>query len=160
MTNNKPNNLNTVVYFIVCLLTMTCFNLYFTNSIIHNIFISTENYKFIDIVYVQNTGAAFSSFQHSTIMLIVLSIIAILMILYELFKIRNKYSVPMHFFCAMLVSGILCNTYERIAYGYVRDFISFKSFEFPVFNISDILINVGVIAIMILIITKNYKKNG
>lgn len=64
----------------------------------------------------------------------------------------------MYFATAMLVSGVICNTYERITLGYVRDFINLKFIEFPVFNISDILINLGVLAIIILVALKKYKK--
>ena len=156
--NNK--GVNPVVYFVICLITMICFNLTLTNHILHNIFLGTTNYKLIDIVYVQNTGAAFSSFQHSTFILICIGIIAIAAILTELFRDVYKYSLSMHFASAVLVTGILCNTWERFSLGYVRDFINIKFIEFPVFNISDILINLGVLVIIILIITKKYKKNG
>jgi len=157
MTKIK-NSFNPVIYFCVCLLTMILFDLIITDNIINNIFLTTES-KFIDIVYVQNTGAAFSSFQHLTIFLVVLSILAVLFILWELFKDKYKYSLTLYFFSAMLCSGIICNTYERISFGYVRDFINLKFVEFPVFNISDVLINVAVLAIMILVITKKYKRN-
>lgn len=159
MTKQKQNNiLNPIPYFIVCLVVITMFDFISTNQILHNIFISTDNFKLLDIVYVQNTGAAFSSFQHATLFLIVISILAILFIIFELFRDINKYSLPMFFSSAMLISGIFCNTYERITLGYVRDFLSFKSINFPVFNISDILINMSVLAIIVLIITKKYKR--
>ena len=92
--------------------------------------------------------------------LIIISVLALIIILYELFKDLYKYSLSVHFASAMLVSGVICNTYERISLGYVRDFISIKFLEFPVFNISDILINIGVLAIIIMIITKKYKRDG
>ena len=66
---------------------MIMFNLYTTNFILNNISIINDNFKLIDLVYIQNTGAAFSSFQHMTTLLIIISIIAILAITYEL--IRN-----------------------------------------------------------------------
>ena len=156
--NNK--GINPVVYFAVCLIAMICLNFTLTNQILHNIFLSTNNYKLIDIVYVQNTGAAFSSFQHSTIILICIGVIAIVAILTELFRDIRKYSLPMHFASAMLVAGILSNTWERFSLGYVRDFINIKFIEFPVFNISDILINLGVLVIIILIVTKKYRRNA
>lgn len=158
MTRMQNNKFNPIIYFFVCLIVMIMFDFISTSSILHNIYLSTENYRFFEFVYVQNTGAAFSSFQHSTVFLSVISILAIIGIMYELFKDINKYSIPMYFCSAMLTAGIFCNTYERIVLGYVRDFISLKFIEFPVFNISDILINASVFAIMLLIITKKYKK--
>ena len=159
MTKNKPNKLNPVIYFFVCLFVMITFDFILTNNILKNIFSSLDTSDLIDIVYVQNTGAAFSSFQHLTVLLIVISILAIIFILYELFKNTYKYSIPMYFASAMLISGIFCNTYERIAFGYVRDYICLKFIEFPVFNISDILINAGVLVIIVLLITKKYKRH-
>ena len=58
----------------------------------------------------------------------------------------------------MLVAGISCNLFERISYGYVRDFIKLNFIDFPVFNISDIFINIGVLAIIIIIIKNKYIK--
>lgn len=154
----KKYNLNPVTYFFVCLITMIAFDFVFTDYILHNIFVSSD-FKFLDIVYVQNTGAAFSSFPHSATVLAIISILAVLFIIWEVLRNKNKYTIIACFFFAMLCSGIICNTYERLVFGYVRDFINLKFITFPVFNISDILINLGVLAIIVLIITKKYK-NG
>ena len=58
------------------------------------------------------------------------------------------------FFLAMLSAGIGGNLHERIALGFVRDYVELNFMEFPVFNISDIFINLGVIAIIITILLK------
>ena len=159
MKQNQNSKLNPIIYFVICLIFMIMFNLYTTNFILNNISIINDNFKLIDLVYTQNTGAAFSSFQHMTTLLIIISIIAILAITYELIRNYKKYSLLLFLFSSILIAGIFCNTLERITLGYVQDFISFKFITFPVFNISDILINFGVLAIMYLIITKKYLKN-
>lgn len=159
MKQNQNSKLNPIIYFVICLIFMIMFNLYTTNFILNNISIINDNFKLIDLVYIQNTGAAFSSFQHMTTLLIIISIIAILSITYELIRNYKKYSLLLFLFSSILIAGIFCNTLERITLGYVQDFISFKFITFPVFNISDILINFGVLAIMYLIITKKYLKN-
>ncbi len=159
MKQNQNSKLNPIIYFVICLIFMIMFNLYTTNFILNNISIINDNFKLIDFVYIQNTGAAFSSFQHMTTLLIIISIIAILAITYELIRNYKKYSLLLFLFSSILIAGIFCNTLERITLGYVQDFISFKFITFPVFNISDILINFGVLAIMYLIITKKYLKN-
>lgn len=158
MKQNQNSKLNPIIYFVICLIFMIMFNLYTTNFILNNISIINDNFKLIDLVYIQNTGAAFSSFQHMTTLLIIISIIAILAITYELIRNYKKYSLLLFLFSSILIAGIFCNTLERITLGYVQDFISFKFITFPVFNISDILINFGVLAIMYLIITKKYLK--
>ena len=61
----------------------------------------------------------------------------------------------------MLLGGILGNLSDRILFGYVKDFISLYIFgySFPVFNIADICIVVGVI-ILIISILRGEDKNG
>ena len=61
------------------------------------------------------------------------------------------------FFVSLLTAGIAGNLHERIVFGYVRDFFELTFVNFPVFNISDIFINIGVIALIILILLKKTK---
>lgn len=159
MTQQRKNRVNHLIYFILCLILMISLNFALTEYILSNISVINDNFKLIDIVYVQNFGAAFSMFQHSTVLLVIISVLAVLFLLYVLLRNLNRYSMMFYFCSAMLISGIYCNTYERIVFGYVRDFFSLKFMHFPVFNISDILINLGVLAIMVLVITKKYLKN-
>jgi len=56
------------------------------------------------------------------------------------------------FFLSILTSGIVGNLLERLVFGYVRDFFELTFVNFPVFNISDVYINVGVLGIMVLIL--------
>ena len=114
----------------------------------------------VELIFVQNTGAAFSILQNSRIFLIVFAIIAILCIAGYVIKEINKISVFTIFWVALLVAGITCNMYERIMLGYVRDFFNLIFINFPVFNISDIFINISVIAIVIIIIKQNFTKNN
>src|SRR5574344_1534945 len=85
--------------------------------------------KYMSLTYIRNTGAAFSLLQNSL----------------ELFII------------SILSAGIAGNLHERIALGFVRDFFHLKFVNFPVFNISDIMINIGVIFIVLLILLKKNK---
>lgn len=159
MTNKKNNKLNIKLYFIICVTFMILLDFFFTGYILNNISAVSDNFKFVDIVYAQNTGAAFSSFQHSIILLIFVSILAMLFLVYELLIKSVRYTPVFYFFSSMLFAGIFCNTFERVTLGYVRDFISLRFITFPVFNISDVLINFSVLAIMYLIIKKKYLKN-
>ena len=79
-------------------------------------------------------------------------------ILHYGFKHVEKFSTITAFWTAMLLTGIGCNLYERIEFGYVRDFIKLNFIDFPVFNISDIYINVAVAAIIIIIVKNKYLK--
>lgn len=116
-----------------------------------------------DLIFIQNTGAAFSILENSKIFLISFSAFAILAMIIYLIKNIQKASSFAIFWASLLIAGVFCNMYERIAYGYVRDFFKLNFIDFPVFNISDIFINISVIAIVIIIITNeinNRRTNG
>lgn len=116
-----------------------------------------------DLIFIQNTGAAFSILENSKIFLISFSAFAILAMIVYLIKNIQKASSFAIFWASLLIAGVFCNMYERIAYGYVRDFFKLNFIDFPVFNVSDIFINISVVAIVIIIITNeinNRRTNG
>lgn len=73
--------------------------------------------------------------------------------------IKNIKSISLKtiFFISLLSAGIAGNLHERIIYGFVRDYFQLNFVNFPVFNISDIFINIGVIALIIMILIKKTK---
>lgn len=150
--------LNKFIYFITSFSFLTCANIYFSNLIAEKL---ANGWVFsnclLKIVYVQNTGAAFSIMQDSTKFLIGLSIIALWVIFYYIIKNITNLSMKSIFFVSFLISGILGNLYERFFFGFVRDFFDLNFITFPIFNISDIFINIGVLGIIILILLT--KKN-
>lgn len=81
------------------------------------------------------------------------------MILIYAFRNVEKFSTLAAFWLSMLISGIVCNLYERITLGYVQDFFKLNFIDFPVFNISDVFINIGVLALIIIIVKNKYLKN-
>jgi signal peptidase II len=120
---------------------------------------SNTDYGILALTYTTNTGAGFSILQNMNILLIIISILAIIAIIY-FYKYIPKFSL------IMIISGIIGNLLDRIFYGAVIDFINFKFW--PIFNIADSLIFVGVIYWIIIIFkedkegknsTKNNNKN-
>ena len=114
----------------------------------------------------QNTGAAWSLFAGGTTALIVVSFIAIILILvYLIFSKQNSYLFFVSI--ALIFSGALGNLIDRLAFGYVRDFIQFDFWKtFPIFNVADIALTVGVVCLCIYFLIgvikdyKNKKKNN
>ena len=104
--------------------------------------------------YIKNTGAAFSILQDSRELLIILSVVALVLLALYVIKHLKSISLKTCFFISILSAGIAGNLHERIAYGFVRDYFQLNFVNFPVFNISDIFINIGVIALIILILIK------
>jgi len=151
------NKVSKIIYFVITVIFFAVFDLFFSNILINSRLNFSANEVF-DIVFVQNTGAAFSILENAPVLLSVFAIVAILMII--IYGIRNieKFSVFACLWTAMLISGIGCNLYERLHFGYVRDFIKLNFIDFPVFNISDIFINIGVIALIFIIIKNKYLK--
>lgn len=150
------SKLSKLIYFFVSIIFFTAFDLYLTERILNVFRFKLPENNLFDLIFVQNTGAAFSIFENSRIFLIAFSVIALILILFYVIKNVTKYSTFASFWTAMLVAGISCNLYERIAFGYVRDFIKTNFIDFPVFNISDIFINLSVLALVVIIIKNNY----
>tara|TARA_Y100000589_G_scaffold201816_1_gene190423 strand:- start:461 stop:916 length:456 start_codon:yes stop_codon:yes gene_type:complete len=99
------------------------------------------------IDFVKNYGAAFNIFSGSKLFLSFVSIISSIILSYLIFinknKIIDKYAL------SFILAGSIGNGLDRIYKGYVIDFIKIKFIDFPVFNIADIAINIGVIILII-----------
>lgn len=59
----------------------------------------------------------------------------------------------------MLLGGTLGNVIDRLVFGGVRDFIYLKFINYPIFNLADVCIIIGVILICIFVIMVGKKKN-
>ena len=104
---------------------------------------------FFYLTYVQNTGAGFSMFAGAGMgFFALLTIVALAAILYMFFKTEDsRYQI-----CLSLVfSGAIGNFIDRMMLGYVRDFFCFYIFgyPFPVFNVADICITIGIALILV-----------
>lgn len=147
-----------LIYFAVCYVFFIFTDLYLSNMMVEQL---TDGYRLSNPVfslnYIKNTGAAFSILQDSRELLIILSMIALVLLAIHVIKNIKTISLKAIFFISLLSAGIAGNLHERIVYGYVRDFFQLNFINFPVFNISDIFINIGVIALIILILIKKTK---
>lgn len=147
--------LSKILYLIVCFVFFLICDLYLSNEIVRNIAngftMSNEVFK---LHYVKNTGAAFSLLPNAREFLIILSVVVITLFFIYVYNRLKSISLKTIFAVSLLCAGIAGNLHERIEFGYVRDFFELTFVNFPVFNISDILINVGVIMLIILILAK------
>lgn len=97
--------------------------------------------QYIRLVHWKNTGAAFGMFQNMNPVFMVLSVLVIAVILYYFPQIpRQDWLVRLSM--GMLLGGAIGNLIDRFRQGYVTDFISVG--KFPVLNIADASISVGV----------------
>ena len=94
--------------------------------------------------YVQNTGATWGLFQDSNTIFIWLSIIAFGFLLY----FYDSFSTTTEKICyVLLLAGLWGNLIDRVSYGFVIDFIDFG--WWPVFNIADSCISIGIIVFLL-----------
>lgn len=108
---------------------------------------------FISFIYVHNSGAAWGIFSGRQIFLIIISIIVIALFIafyvLRLRKFKDKISLWLSVSLGFIAGGCFGNLIDRIAFGYVRDFINFDFMNFPVFNVADICLTVGIILLFI-----------
>lgn len=104
-------------------------------------------FKGLDFTKLYNSGCAFSLFEGKNPLLIIISLIMI----YVLVKLIKEYSNSLLNALAfgLLFGGILGNLFDRIFLGHVRDFIKLTFIDFPVFNMADSFITIGVIILTI-----------
>ena len=103
--------------------------------------------NFIGLSYAENTGAAFSMFSDSTMLL---SVVTLLMILGGVvFMFFGKIEGKLMNICAvMILAGGTGNLIDRFSNGFVVDYIKTLFIDFPVFNFADILVVVGVFVVI------------
>ena len=103
----------------------------------------------LELVYVENRGAAFGILQNQQILFYVLTIIVFIVILVYIYKINFTYHyIPFFIFLIFIFSGAVGNFIDRVKNKYVIDFIYFKPIDFPVFNFADICITIGCILLI------------
>lgn len=125
-----------------------------TKILVVNSLVPGENIEIIknifSIIYTNNTGAAFSILLGKRIFLIVVAVLIIGVLLYYIK--RNKIEKKIDIIAlSFVIGGSLGNLIDRIVRGYVIDFISIKigNYNFPIFNVADALIVVGVILLLL-----------
>ena len=113
-----------------------------------------------NIISVHNYGAAWGIFEGSQVMLIIMSLIFLGIFIWY-FIVEKKKSWLFIVTFAFLFAGCLGNLYDRIVFGYVRDFIQFAFWQsFPIFNFADTFLTIGVIMFIIYLLIPLFKKQG
>ena len=109
--------------------------------------------NFFNITLIGNTGAAFSILSSNTILLIIISVV-VLNVLYFFFIKGKTLTDFEQVSYGLLIGGILGNLIDRILRMQVVDYLDFNIFgyNFPVFNLADIVIVISMILIVIQII--------
>lgn len=103
--------------------------------------------------YLENRGAVWGILENKTLFLILLTTVIFIVLLFIYFKLptQKRYD-PARILLVFIAAGGLGNIIDRIAFGYVTDFIRFDFIDFPTFNVADMYITVCEILAIILVL--------
>lgn len=109
--------------------------------------------NFFKLTYTHNDGAAFGIFGGRTLFILLVSFFVLAYLLFELFR-NKKSNTTVDLGITLIIGGLLGNLIDRLYFGYVRDFLDFKIFnyDFAIFNIGDTAIVLGAALFLIGII--------
>ena len=107
------------------------------------------------LTYVQNTGAAFSSFEGMQWLFVVVFLLFALGILWEFRKNALGFTCLERWCLIAVFAGGLGNMIDRLRLGYVVDMIEVEFIRFPVFNVADCFITCGSILLLVHLILFN-----
>lgn len=102
--------------------------------------------EFIRIVHWNNTGAAFGLFPQASNIITIIAVIVSIVIIFYWPRVPSQ-QIALRVALAMQLGGALGNLISRLTQGIVTDFIAVG--KFPVFNVADSSISVGVAILII-----------
>ena len=114
---------------------------------------------FFYLGHTHNTGIAWSAFSGSNYVFAVLASCVFLIIIWYLHHEKSLSRLE-RISIIMIASGALGNVIDRFVHGYVIDFLDFYIFgyDYPVFNLADSFIVVGVIIYLLYMLVFDRKK--
>ena len=142
LLKRKYKNFFITIVFIILLDQFTKYIL----SINYEYFLN-KNLIIFSLRYIRNYGAAFNIFDGNRIFLSSVSILSSIILIYFIFFKESLNSLN-RYGLSFILAGSLGNGIDRVIRGYVIDFIDLKMFDFPIFNIADISINIGCIILL------------
>lgn len=99
--------------------------------------------------YAENPGVAFSMLEGQRWIFIPVTLIIGGAILGMMLRSPLRRYPLFNITCVLIFSGAIGNLIDRIAYGYVIDFLYFRLIDFPIFNFADCCVVVGAILLFI-----------
>ena len=114
-----------------------------------------ESIKLIDgvfeIYHFENTGAVWGVLKGQTVFFLIITVIISAGCIYVLYKLpADRKYLYLHPALALVLSGAAGNLADRVVKRSVTDFLYFSLINFPVFNVADICVVIGVFVLMIL----------
>ncbi len=113
------------------------------------------------LTYCENTGAAFSLLSGHRWVLLAVTAAALIGMFVALSKhyMKNAFGRTS---LRLIIAGAVGNMLDRFLLGYVVDMFDFRLIDFPVFNVADILlcVGVGMMAVYVLVMEPRLEKQA
>ena len=107
----------------------------------------------LELLYVENTGAAFGIMNGMRLIFVVLAPAVSLFLAHMLMKLPGTPRFrPLKICFLLIIAGAAGNWIDRLRQGYVVDFIYFKPIDFPVFNVADIYVTCAAFGLVLLLL--------
>ncbi|TWW13806.1 lipoprotein signal peptidase [Dellaglioa algida] len=107
------------------------------------------------IANIRNDGAAWSLMAGKQWFFFIVSILALGLMLYYFYKYRANTGYKISI--ALMIAGTLGNFIDRLRFGYVVDMFQTDFVNFPIFNVADMSLTVGVIILLIIVLKEDDK---
>ena len=104
----------------------------------------------IELTNLRNSGAAWSIFEGQQTFFTIITSVAIIVIGYFIWQYRKN--IPMLIGLSLIMAGTIGNFIDRLRQGYVVDMFETTFINFPIFNIADMCLTIGVIWLIICIL--------
>lgn len=106
----------------------------------------------LSLNHIRNFGAAWSLLEGKMWFFTVVTIIAVVVILTLMIKNRSNGNRWFMIGLTLILAGAIGNFIDRVRLGYVIDMFQIDFMNFPIFNVADISLVIGVICVLIYII--------
>lgn len=105
----------------------------------------------LSITHITNTGAAWSMLEGKMLFFYLVTIIAVVVVIYLFVKAEKK-EYLYRFSLIFLLAGTVGNAIDRFTRHFVVDMFNLDFINFPIFNLADTYITIGVILIVVTLI--------
>ncbi|MHC9532644.1 signal peptidase II [Dellaglioa sp. BT-FLS60] len=111
--------------------------------------------NFFSIANIRNDGAAWSLLAGKQWFFFIVSIAALVLMVYYFYKYRTNAGYKLSI--VLMIAGTLGNFIDRLRFGYVVDMFQTDFINFPIFNVADMALTVGVIILLIIVLKEDDK---
>ncbi|WP_086347444.1 signal peptidase II [Candidatus Enterococcus clewellii] len=112
---------------------------------------------FLSFTYIRNTGGAWSILEGKMMFFYIMTVVVVAVLLYMLVKnIKNSkwFTIGL----SLILAGALGNFIDRLRLGYVVDMFKTEFINFPIFNVADMALVIGVACVFIYLILDERKE--